>query len=231
MSTTNKKNKEISNYKTIMCERWLQYSSCNHGKNCAFAHGEGELRKAIICPSYAHSKICNSTVCDLLHIDVGNIEQVFDELYYTIQERNKLYHEKDDILLDLDDIQKERNDLAIEKEKIQKERDFLLNEQSKLIQNIFELQQQNNLLIASEIDNKLKCKILLEQVTMMQITQSSQLSDGNPQSSQISYGKPKLSSYNQTYNQTYNQSYNHPYPNNIPPVGLSGRKRQNMSDV
>jgi hypothetical protein len=208
MSSNSKNNKEISNYKTIMCGRWLKYSSCSHGAKCAFAHGKDELRKTIICPSYATSKICNSTSCNLLHIDVSNIEQVFDELYHTIQARNRYYHDKEDILLDLDDIQKERDDLVIEKEKIQRERDFLLNEQSKLLQRIFELQQQNNLLSESEIENKLKCNILLEQLASMHIQK---LFNTIPQSPS-------------------NRSHNQSHPNNAP-VALSGQKRKNISDI
>lgn len=44
--------------KTELCSSWVETQTCKYGDNCAFAHGEDEIRKKVHVPSMYKTKLC-----------------------------------------------------------------------------------------------------------------------------------------------------------------------------
>jgi hypothetical protein len=44
--------------KTELCSSFMQTGSCKYAENCAFAHGESELKKKVHVPSMYKTKLC-----------------------------------------------------------------------------------------------------------------------------------------------------------------------------
>jgi hypothetical protein len=146
--------KFITNFKTEICKNWVVYGVCKYDKKCHYAHGEGEIRKKILCAYFLTKEGCTDEKCKYLHFDPSNLEQIYDELYYARSEQ--------DNLLATNGI-------------LQKERDFLLVEQSKLLFKIFELQNAlehsnklNSSMVQGELANQLKIHILLDEIKRLE---------------------------------------------------------------
>tara|TARA_R100001163_G_C5062424_1_gene199518 strand:+ start:1522 stop:2076 length:555 start_codon:yes stop_codon:yes gene_type:complete len=53
------------NYKTIICRHWKKHGSCRMGKECAFAHGEKELRPPSNITEKSHGKCQESLISSM----------------------------------------------------------------------------------------------------------------------------------------------------------------------